>query len=146
MSESLQVPFFLPNGMTLFQDANFMTRLHNGDPTYGWVGDERLGVYHAGGRIEIWRHCEDGVPRLIVRSKPGVNVLDGGLLRFLAEHDSMSRRAYNVRADMDAANAAVQRELDRKAQEQTEEAAERLEHGLRKDIGAHIGVTSKRFF
>lgn len=129
----------LPNGMSLMVDSDFYDRLHNGDASVGWVGDPRLAVYHENGRIEIWRHCEDGEPRLIVRSRPGMDRLDAGVLRFLAEHDSQSRRNYDVRADMDAVNAAVQKELDRQQAERQEEAHERLYHALKKDIGAYEG-------
>jgi hypothetical protein len=130
---------FLPNGMSLYVDSDFYDRLHNGDASVGWTGDPRLAVYHEHGRIEIWRHCEDGVPRLIVRSRPGMDTLDASVLRFLAEHDSQSRRAYDVRADMDAVNAAVRKEYERQAKERTDEAADRLYHGLKKDIGAYEG-------
>jgi hypothetical protein len=136
---------FLPNGMSLYVDADFYDRLHNGDASVGWVGDERLAVYHEHGRIEIWRHCEDGEPRLIVRSRPGMNTLDSAVLRFLAEHDSQSRRAYDVRADMDAVNAAVQKEYERQAKEKTDEAADRLYHGLKKDIGAYEGGSTSDY-
>lgn len=136
---------WLPNGMSLYVDADFYDRLHNGDASVGWTGDPRLGVYHEHGRIEIWRHCEDGEPRLIVRSRPGMDKLDAGLLRFLAEHDSQSRRAYDARADMDAVNAAVQKEYDRQAKERMEESYDRLRHGLKKDIGAYEGGSTTDF-
>jgi hypothetical protein len=130
---------FLPNGMSLLVDADFYQRLHGGDASVGWTGDERLAVYHEAGRIEIWRHCEDGEPRLIVRSRPGMDRLDSGVLRFLAEHDSQSRRGYDARADMDAVNEAVRKEYARQAKERNDEAADRLYHGLKKDIGAYEG-------
>lgn len=134
---------FLPNGMSLLVDNDFYQRLHYGDASLGWTGDERLAVYHNQGRIEIWRHCEDGEPRLIVRSRPGMDRLDAGVLRFLAEHDSQSRRGYDARADMDAVNAAVAKEYERQARERVEDAADRLRHGLKKDIGAYEGgITS----
>lgn len=130
---------FLPNGMSLMVDNDFYQRLHYGDASVGWTGDERLAVYHERGRIEIWRHCEDGEPRLIVRSRPGMDRLDSGVLKFLAEHDSQSRRGYDARADMDAVNAAVAKEYERQAKERTAEAADRLRHGLKKDLGAYEG-------
>jgi hypothetical protein len=136
---------WLPNGMSLYVDSDFYDRLHNGDASVGWTGDPRLGVYHENGRLEIWRHCEDGVPRLIVRSRPGLNTLDGGVLKFLAEHDSQSRRAYDVRADMDAVNAAVKKEYERQAKERADDAAERLYHGLKKDIGAYEGGSTSDY-
>lgn len=134
---------FLPNGMSLMVDNDFYNRLHYGDASVGWIGDERLAVYHEGGRIEIWRHCEDGEPRLIVRSRPGMDRLDSGVLRFLAEHDSQSRRGYDARADMDAVNAAVKKEYERQAKERMDEANDRLYHGLKKDIGAYEGGSTR---
>lgn len=133
----------LPNGMSLLVDHDFYQRLHYGDASLGWTGDERLAVYHENGRIEIWRHCEDGEPRLIVRSRPGMDRLDAGVLRFLAEHDSQSRRNYDVKAEADAANRAIQKELDRLEQERAAEASERLYHGLKKDLGAYEGGSTR---
>jgi hypothetical protein len=136
---------FLPNGMSLYVDSDFYDRLHNGDASVGWTGDPRLGVYHEHGRIEIWRHCEDGEPRLIVRSRPGMDKLDASVLRFLAEHDSQSRRGYDVRADMDAVNAAVKKEYERQAKERLADAADRLRHGLKKDLGAYEGGSTSDY-
>jgi hypothetical protein len=144
VSDTFQIPSMLPNGMVLYQDVDLMRRLHYGDATYGWVGDERLGVYHANGRIEIWRHCEDGEPRLICRSKPGLSVLDGGLIRFLAEHDSRSRRAYDAKADMDAHNARLQAEREAELAEACEEHADHFHWALMRDIGAQEGGATKR--
>ena len=134
---------FLPNGMSLLVDADFYNRLHNGDASVGWVGDPNLAVYHEHGRIEIWRHCEDGEPRLIVRSRPGMDRLDAGVLRFLAEHDSQSRRGYDVREDIATFNAAVEKELKRKNDEKVAESADRLRHALLKDVGAYEGGSTK---
>lgn len=131
--------------MSLYVDADFYDRLHNGDASVGWTGDERLGVYHEHGRIEIWRHCEDGVPRLIVRSRPGMDKLDAGLLRFLAEHDSQSRRAYDVKGETDALNAAIQKEIDRKKKEAADEAADRVYSAVKKDLGHLEGGTTRDF-
>lgn len=136
---------FLPNGMSLMVDEGFYDRLHYGDPTLGWVGDERLGVYHENGRIELWRHCEDGEMRLIVRSKPGMDRLDAGLLKFLAEHDSQSRRAYNpvdeiVEAAVKAEKAREAKEADKQA-----EANDRVAYALHKELGATTTGTTREF-
>lgn len=69
--------------------------LHHGDPTVGWAGDERLGLYFnvISKMWEVVRWGEDGVPYLICRSNPGASLLH--LPRFLAEHDTRSRTAYD---------------------------------------------------
>src|ERR1041384_5246756 len=106
---TIQLPVLLNDGSSLLMDADFDRRLKEGDASIGWTGDERLGVYYADGRIEIRRLCEDGELRVIMRSRPGMKLLDTQALRFLAEHDSQSRRAYDVRAEMDKHNATVER-------------------------------------
>lgn len=136
---------FLPNGMSLLVDPDFYDRLHYGDPTLGWVGDERLGVYHENGRIELWRHCEDGEMRLIVRSKPGMDRLDAGLIKFLAEHDSQSRRAYNpVDEVVEAAVRAEQIRADKEADRQAE-ANDRVAAAMHKELGATTTGTTREF-
>ena len=67
---SLSLPQLLNDGSTLVVDHDFIDRLHNGDATIGWLGDDRLGVYCTPGGIEIRRLCEDGELRVIMRSKP----------------------------------------------------------------------------
>lgn len=135
---------FLPNGMSLMVDEGFYDRLHYGDASLGWVGDERLGVYHEHGRIEIWRHCEDGEMRLIVRSKPGMDRLDAGVLKFLAEHDSRSRRGYNPVDEVVEAAVKAERERESRERDLVEEKADRLRFGLMRDIGATEGDGSTR--
>jgi hypothetical protein len=136
---SLQLPVLLNDGSTLLMDSDFEDRLHNGDASVGWVGDDRLGVYQAQGCLELRRLCEDGELRVIMRSRPGVRVLDVQTLKFLAEHDSQSRRAYDVRADMDAHNETIRRHAAVDATAQNEQVADRLRWALRKDLGAHVG-------
>lgn len=141
---SLSVPEMLPNGKTLVVDNDFYQRLHFGDASLGWLGDVNLGVYHENGRIEVWRWCEDGEPRLIVRSRPGMARLDSGLLRFLAAHDTQRRGGFDPKAHVDSHNARVeaQRQVDLDAR--FEEAADKLHYAIRKDFGSHIGGLTKR--
>jgi hypothetical protein len=141
---TIQLPVLLNDGSTLLVDADFDRRLREGDATVGWTGDERLGVYYADGRVEIRRLCEDGELRTVMRSRPGRKILDTQALRFLAEHDSQSRRAYDVRADMDAHNDQVRRDAERRRQAATEAFAEKLQWALRRDIGALEGGLQKK--
>jgi hypothetical protein len=139
----IQLPVLLNDGSSLLMDADFDKRLKEGDPSIGWTGDERLGVYYADGRIEIRRLCEDGELRVIMRSRPGMQVLDTQALRFLAEHDSQSRRAYDARADMDQHNDTIRRDAERNIAARNEQSAEKLRWALRRDIGAHVGGSTR---
>lgn len=93
--------------------------LHEGDPTVGWSGDPRLGLYLAtegpyAGCWELVRWPEDGSPELIVaRSKPGVDIRT--LPAHLAYHD-MRRKG----AEADLERDALVAEAAQKAREDTE--------------------------
>jgi hypothetical protein len=136
---TISLPVLLNDGSTLLMDSDFEQRLKHGDASIGWTGDERLGVYQADGRIEIRRLCEDDELRVVMRSRPGMRILDTQALRFLAEHDSQSRRAYDVRADMDKHNATVERHAQADHRAHVEQFADKLRWAMRKDIGAHVG-------
>lgn len=142
----LTLPTFLPGGGSLWIDADFIQRLHYGDATIGWNGDMSLGVYHEGDRLVIARWCEDGEPRVIMRSKPGHKTLDTSALAFLAAHDSQRRGGYDVKADVDATRARIDADKQRATDAKFEEVADKLHFALRKDIGAHEGGLSKRQF
>ena len=146
MTDALQVPFFLPDGKSLLMDSDFMRRLREGDATIGWTGDPRLGVYHADDCIEIHRLCEDGEVRLIMRSKPGVTSLGSEALRFLAEHDTQSRRAYDPVEEINRHNAGVEKSIADREKDRRGEAAERLAWALRRDLGYHYGITSRAYY
>lgn len=143
---NLAAPTHLPNGQSLWVDADFYRRLHFGDASIGWNGDPALAVYHNGDRLEIVRWCEDGEPRVIMRSKPGHKTLDTSALVFLAAHDSQRRGGFDVRAELDAHNDRIRADRQRELDARFEEAADKLHHALRKDIGAHNGGLSKRQF
>lgn len=135
---SLSLPQLLADGSTLMVDSDFMTRLHEGDPTIDWLGDERLGVYATPHGIEIKRLCEDGELRLIMRSKPNVRVLNTDTLRFLAAHDSRGA-GENMVEKVIAQNLAVEREQARKFKDVCDDMADRMEFALMKDIGRTEG-------
>ena len=141
---SLTLPQILPDGSTLYQDADFLRRLHEGDATLGWTGDPRLGVYWADNCLEIRRLLDDGTMTTIMRAKPHVRVLNSATLKFLAEHDSQSRRAFNVVEEINRHNAQVERDKERTRQAKVEDAADRLRWALMKDLGAHAGGSTRR--
>lgn len=140
---TLHLPKFLPDGSTLVEDSDFTKRLHEGDATVGWVGDPALGIYFSNGCLEIRRMGPNGETYLITRAKPHVRVLNAQTLRWLAEHDSMSRRQYRVNDDIDSTNNRVEQNLRTAAREKQAEAAERLYWALKRDIGAYEGGTTR---
>jgi hypothetical protein len=143
---SLSLPQLLADGSTLMVDHDFITRLHTGDPTIGWLGDERLGVYATPTGIEIKRLCEDGELRVIMRSKPGVRVLSTDTLRFLAAHDGRGAGA-GIADRIIAQNDRVRAAQNAQLREFCDDAADRLEFALMKDIGATEGSgATKRLY
>lgn len=141
---TLLLPTFLPGGESLLQDHDFVKRLHEGDASIGWLGDERLGVYFADDRIELWRHCEDGEMRLILRSRAGHRTLNTDTLRVLAAHDSRRRGGFDAVAETNRHNDALRARADDRHADQTGEFADRLHFALRKDMGAYEGGSTKR--
>lgn len=134
---------FMPDGSQVLIDSDLMYKLHCGDPALGWEGDPTLILTFNGQteQIELWRDCPDGQPRLLIAGAPGKRVADLGLIKFLVEHDS--QRGY------DAVQAVIDKELKRKADEQARhmdavgEAAERLYHGMKRDLGAYEGGSTR---
>lgn len=143
---SLAAPTHLPNGQSLWVDADFYRRLHFGDASIGWNGDTQLAVYHENDRLVIVRWCEDGEPRMIMRSKPGHKTLDTAALVFLAQHDSQRRGGFDAKEYVDRHNARINADRQRELDAKFEEAADKLHYALRRDIGAHHGGLSKRLF
>lgn len=142
----MDVPQILPGGETLWIDHEFMHLLKNGKPEIGWVGDDRLGVYFGNDCMEIRRADDEGNMRLIMRSKPGLRRLGNEALVFLAEHDSQSRKAYDVYKDVSDTNASARASLDTKRADSRGEAVDRLAHALFKDVGALENGLSRRLF
>ncbi len=141
----LTLPTLLPDGRSLWVDADFYRRLHFGDASIGWNGDPTLAVYHENDRLVIVRWAT-GEPQTIMRSKPGHKNLDTSALRFLAAHDSQRRGGFDVRAELDAHNDGIKADRDRELDAKFDEAADKLHFALRKDFGAHIGGLTKRQF
>lgn len=142
----MDIPEILPNGETLWVDHEFYDLLKNGKPEIGWVGDDRLAVYHGPNHMEIRRRDDEGNMRLIMKSRPGLKRLGVETLIFLAEHDPQSRKGYDVMQDIATHNALAQSRLDSKRAESRGEAADRLAHGLMKDVGHLEGGSTRQFF
>lgn len=114
-------------------------RLHNGDPSIGWEGDERLALYmeflpgHEQPSWVLERLEDDGVYRIVCRSKPGVDLRD--LPRRLVEHDT--RRGTNAILDALAHNAKLAKAQEDAAVDATAEKLEKVVWGIHKDVGSH---------
>lgn len=142
----MDIPKILPDGETLWMDSEFMSMLHQGKPEIGWVGDDRLGVYYGNGHMEIRRADDQGNMRLIMRSRPGLKSLGVEALVFLANHDSQSRRQYDVYEDLKQNNERAQAHKEALKADSRGEAVERLAHALKKDIGAYEGGTTRQYY
>lgn len=142
----MDIPQILPGGETLWVDHEFMKKLKEGAPEVGWTGDDRLGVYFGNDCMEIRRADDHGNMRLIMRSRPGLRTLGMEALIFLAEHDSQSRKQYDVVRDINEHNDRVRSERESRNADKRGEAVERLAHALLKDAGAYEGGSTRRFF
>lgn len=143
----MDAPHNLPDGSSLWMDTEFMKYLHEGKPEIGLVGDPRLAPYLYQDRVQIRRSDEFGNYRhVVMQSKPGVRTLGMEALVFLAEHDSQSRKAYNVVDDINTHNAGVQAGLDSKKADVRGDAVDRLAFALQRDVGASEIGLSRRIF
>lgn len=111
-------------------------RLRDGDPIFGWEGDERLALYldRKERTWDLWRLEHDGVyrccRRLACDAFTAADVVPE-LILWLVMSDT--RRGFDPVAhtfDINTKAAAVR---DAAADAFHEEAADRLAHGLRKD-------------
>lgn len=137
-------PQTLPDGSAVWIESGIREKLQQGAPELGWEGDPRLEVYLGPGNcLYVWRLEGDGAYRLVSRSKPGVG-LDERLIHHLVSHDT--RRGVDPKDSVDTHNAKLDAEREYRNDEITSQAAERLAHGLRKDIGYHHGGLSKLVF
>ena len=129
-------PYSQPDGGFIEIDSDLMKALNQGYAPLGWEGDPRL--YLAWNRdtqrMELWRNCEDGEHRLIVRGKQGQRAADMNLVHFLVTHDP--RRGHDPYEAVKNHNEAARKKLLDAQRDKMGEAAERLYHGFQKDIGA----------
>lgn len=128
------LPRELPDGTVVWDEhLDITNRLRGGDPTLGWAGDEGLTLCRnvKEGRWEVWRRCEDGEARLVL-TKRGQQLKFDQLLRMLGQADSRHR---DVLGEMDAHNAAVEREQQREFDDHHEAAGDKLAWALGRDLG-----------
>jgi len=137
-------PQIMPDGSSVLYDDEVVHKLHKGDPTKGWEGDERLALTWNGKdqRIELWRYEEDGQYRLVLRGKQGKRVVDLGLIDFLVAHDT--QRGYNPYAEAMKANLANEKRLADEQDASIGDVADKLHWALMRDIGHLEGGSRKR--
>jgi hypothetical protein len=118
-----------------------------GDRVFGWEGDSRYALYvnSKAGAWELWRHEDDGVMRISL-AVPSWQVDTASLIPFLVvwlvEHDG--RRGYDPVLAALADNARVDKAKAAAADAHAEEAADRLHHGLMRDVGHLEAGMSRR--
>lgn len=104
-------------------------KLHNGDPTLGWAGDERLALYVTEDkRWELWRLGEDNHMYRVCRSRPGL-ALDNRLIMHLVAHDSRRAAAVGVE-DVIKHNTALEDQRTAEAVEALFEPMDKMRHAL----------------
>lgn len=139
------VPHMQPDGGMVEVDTDVIKALKEGYAPLGWEGDPSLFMAwnRQTQRMELWRNCEDGICRLIIRSRPGQRLVDMKLIQFLVQHDP--RRGYDPVQDVQLQNAKRRKELADAQRDKMGEAAERLYHGFQKDVGATVTGTTRDF-
>lgn len=118
----------------LWLDGDIITKLHHGDPTIGWEGDERLAVYfdQATERWEIWRLEDDNEYRRVCRSQPRA-MFDERVLWDLCQWDRQ-RRTVSIHDEIAEHNDRLDRERRRAADdEMREEIIPRLRRAIERD-------------
>ena len=137
---------FQPNGAIVEIDSELLDALQNGYSPFGWEGDPLLFLAYnrATDRIEVWRHNlnRDGKPGLVMQSKPGQRIADMNIIKVLMAHDT---RRHDVVADMKKHNDQVRKDAEYARRDKMGEAAERLYHGLQKDIGHHLTGSTRDY-
>lgn len=112
---------------------DLIRKLHCGDPTIGWEGDERLAVYLIGpGVWEIGRWEDDFAYRPICRSPQG-GVFDERILWDLCQWDR-NRRTRSLHDEITARNEQIDREREAQLDEWVaEEIAPRLRYAIQRE-------------
>lgn len=128
----LQIARVLADGRIAIEAPDLTHRLHYGDATLGWGGDERMLVFHNehAHRREVWRDCEDGEIRLVM-VQDGDRGDDAALIRAIVDHDT---RHIDVAARVVAENERLRRERDAAFSDRVRGEGDRLAHALAKDL------------
>lgn len=140
---SLLSPHMLPSGTRILIDSGLADetqhRLTFGDPTQGWEGDPELQLALAEDPDtgdywwEVWGVDANHQAYRCIRGPKNTALNPAAIIRLLVRHDN---RKTDVVADVEAHNAAVARDHERRKDEQLEDFGDRLYSALRRD-GAH---------
>lgn len=123
-------------------------RITKGDPTFGWEGDDRYGLYvnQREGRFELWRLENDNVYRCSLNCPGYVKGVEAvaWLVKWIVEHDS--RRGHDPVLTVIEHNTRIDSAKAAASTERNAEVADRLHFGLMKDIGhTQVGMTRRQF-
>lgn len=94
--------------------ADVVHRLHHGDPTLGWEGDDRLGLFEAdpatGYSWELWRFDEQGGDSMVCRGRAGAPLR--GIIPALVAHDTRKAGLENLEREVAKAERDAEARLD----------------------------------
>lgn len=116
-------------------------RLHHGDPSCGWEGDENLVLYleklpqNPEPTWVLERLEDDGQYHVVCRARPGADVRN--LPRVLVTHDR--QRGHDAMADVMARNERARKEQEDRETDALAEKMEKVYWALGKDVGHHYG-------
>ena len=117
-------------------DDPVVDRIPKGDATLGWSGDNRLALYLdvPAGMWELWRYEHDGVLRKVigfpVDRYTAAEIVPAAILWLVGADHRLGVDPHLVVVEH---NDRVARERKARSDAFVREAAERVEHGLRKD-------------
>ena len=139
---SLLSPHQLPSGRRILVDSgeadDLQKRLTDGDPTWGWEGDPELTLTLAEDPDgnwwwEVWSMDTHNQPYRCVRGPENTRLNPNAILQLLVAADN---RKSDPLGAIEANNAALRRDQERREDEQIEDLGDRLYSALRRD-GAH---------
>lgn len=111
--------------------SDMLNKLHFGDPTLGWEGDENLIlILNENHTWELHQWGDDGKRRCICVSKPYAK-LDEQLIRGLISWDM---RRKNVIAEMDKHNALLEKQKEQDTRDRQLQTAEHVAWAIKKDL------------
>lgn len=132
-----------PSGASIIVSRDRMDdligKLHHGDPTVGWEGDERLALAwnRDTQRWELWRRERDENYRLIAQSPIGHPFPDD-IIERLVTHDV--RRGFDVSEYVRRANEKVEEQREYELSERLGPAHEKLAWALMRDDRVGAGL------